>query len=171
MFLIVFTALCVGMVTGAFSALNMGPEPETTLNQMADKDIIISSFAENLKFLGWLVLWGVNLLGFPVIIYLLYAKGASVSAAICALAFQNNSSGILLVLSALPYIACTIASVMLLSQGSLSCSFGMLKGLLGRRTGKGISENLLVMIAEFIPSMLLTLLGGVCETIIKVNIV
>ncbi len=171
MFLIVFTALCAGMVTGAFSAMDAGVNQMGVPEQLAGKDIIISSFMENVKFLGWIMLWGVNLFGFPVIIYLLYIKGASISAALCALVIRDNSSGIALILSAIPYLACTIASVMIFAQGGLNCSFGLFKSMAGRRVGKGIYENVVIMLAEFIPATLIALLGGVCETLIKVNIV
>ena len=170
-FLIVFTALCAGAVAGAFSAVDAASGEVIANDLESGKDIIISSFAENVKFLGWIMLWGVNLFGFPVIIYLLYIKGASLSAALCALVIKDSSSGVVLVLSAVPYLACTIASVMILSQGGLSCSFGLLKSMTGRRVGKGIYENVITMLAEFVIATLIALLGGVCETLIKVNIV
>lgn len=169
-FLIVFTVLCAGMVTGAFSTLNTVAETETMINQMSHREIIISSFTENLKFLGWVVLWGANLFGFPVIIYLLYAKGITISAAVCGIAMTGKSSAIV-ILSALPYLACTIASIMILSQGSLYCSFRLFKSMWGKRNGNFMSQDVMVMIGEFIPAIALALLGGVCETIFKVNIV
>lgn len=169
-FLIVFTALCAGMVTGAFGVLNSQGTPIGEINQITGKDIIISSFSENMKFLGWLVLWGVNLFGTPIVIYLLYVKGGTISAALCSLCASGGASGIMFVLSAVPYIACTMASIMILSQGSISCSFCLFRNIWGKRKGRALSEEILIMICEFIPAMLLALLGGVCETIFKVNI-
>lgn len=165
--LVVFTALCAGMVVGAYSGSK--GETDVVFNQMMQKDLIISSFLENVKFLGWLVLWGANLFGFPVIVYLLYTKGATLSAALCAL-MSGEHSEIMVLLSVIPYIACTITSVMILSQGALHCSFCLFKNLWIKRGGRGISEEVLLMIVEFIPAILLALLGGVCETIFKVNI-
>ena len=169
--LIVFTALCTGMITGAFAAMNTGVQVEPAINQMGLREIIAASFTENLKFLGWIILWGVNLFGFPVIMYLLFVKGASISAAVCSLVIHNGASSLVPVLSAVPYLACTIASVMLLAQGGVHCSFSLFKGMWEKRGGKSSKENVLIIIAEFIPAALLTFLGGVCETIIKVNIV
>ena len=170
-FLIVFTAICAGMVVGAFSVVDAGVNQGAMPDQLSGKDIIIASFGENVKFLGWIMLWGSNLFGFPVIIYLLYIKGASISAALCALVIRDSSSGIMLALSALPYIACTIASVMILSQGGLNCSFCLFKSMIGIRNAKGMRENVITMLVEFVPATLIALLGGVCETFIKVNIV
>lgn len=169
-FLIAFTALCIGMVVGASGAWNLESKPETILNQMPAKEIIVSSIAENLKFLGWIVLWSVNLIGFPVIVYLLIIKGASISAAVCALTMWDNPSKIAFLVSAIPYLACVIASVMIMSQGGLCCSFSIFKSIWTRRAGKGIRDNVITMVAEFVPAILLTLVGGICETVLKVNI-
>ena len=168
MLLIVFTALCAGMVAGAFGVMHNPTQLSAEVNMLSGKELVVSSFSESVKFLGWLVLWGVNLFGFPVILYLIYTKGATLSAALCILA-SDNTSGTLTLLSALPYFACTVASVMILSQGALHSSFGLFKSIWNKR-GNGISEELPVLIAEFVPAMLLALLGGVCETIFKANI-
>lgn len=170
-FLVVFTAICAGVVVGAFGVVNSEAESVAAFNQMSSKEIIVSSFLENLKFSGWLVLWGMNLFGWPVIIYLLYTKGVTISAALCTLSVADSSSGVMLILSVLPYLACTIVSIMILAQGSLCCSFGLFKSLWNKRSGKMNGEGVLMLIGEFIPAAMLSLLGGVCETISKVNIV
>lgn len=169
--LLVFTILCAGMVAGVFSAVEFKNSPEIAVNQLSGKDIIISSFSQNVAFLCKIALWGTNLFGFPAILCLLWQKGASISAAICAMTVWDNSSGILFALSVLPYLACTIASVMILSQGSLNCSLKLFKSVFDKRNNKNISQILASFIAEFAFSTLIAFLGGVCETILKVNIV
>ena len=168
MLLIVFTSLCTGMVAGAFGVLHNPAQLSAEINQIAGKELVVSSFSESVKFLGWILLWAVNLAGFPVIIYLIYTKGATLSAAMCILA-SNGASEFMMILSALPYFMCTVASVMVLSQGALYSSSGLFKSVWSKR-GKDWAGELPILIAEFISAMLLAFLGGVCETIFKVNI-
>ena len=165
--LIVFTAICTGVVVGAFGGVDSKVGVE--FNQLEQKELIMSSFLENVKFLSWLVLWGMNIFGAPIIVYLLYTKGAALSAALCILSSSGALGGLQLI-SVLPYLICTVASTMILSQGALHCSFGLFKNMWTKRGGGRYIDEVLTLIAEFIPAILLVLLGGVCETIFKVNI-
>ena len=169
MLLIVFTALCTGVVAGAYGAMRGGVAEIVPIDGLTQKGIITASFLENLKFLTWIGLWGVNALGFPVIIYLLYSKGAMLSASVYALFTIGNSNQLMLVISVLPYIMCTVASVMVISHGSLCYSLQLAKNVMIRRNTRNL-PNISRLAAEFALAAIFALLGGVCEAVFKVNI-
>lgn len=168
MFAIVFTSLCAGAVAGTFGAAR-GNIPEIMPSDgLAAGNVVMESFLENLKFLVWIVLWGINVAGFPVIIYLLYSKGAVLSASVYALAAMENANHLMLIVSILPYIMCTVAAVMIASQGSLGCSMQLAKSVFFGKKTRNL-PNVYKLTAEFVVAAVLTLLGGVCEAVFNVR--
>lgn len=170
MLLIIFTALSAGAISGSFGAMRAETLGTAQPLILDNNEIVMMSFLENLKFLGWIALWGLNAIGFPVIIYLLYSKGAYLSAAIYSILILENENQFIAVISIIPYFICTVISAVILSQGSLSCSFAIGKNVIFGKNRRKMSSNIIKLSVSFIIAAIFALLGGFGEALFKVNI-
>ncbi len=170
MFFVVFTSICAGVISGSFGALR-AENIQIFQHIEADKNqIIITSFLENMKYFTWIAVWGLNSVGVPVIIYLLYSKGAYISAAVYSIMALESANKFVAVISVIPYIACTVLGTVLLSQASLECSLSVCKTIVfNKQTGKG-QKFVLKLAICFMLSLIAAFLGGLAETLLKVNI-
>jgi len=169
-FLIAFTAIIVGAISGAFGVARMGITEIVPPQNISDNSIIMSSFFENLKFLAWIAVWGINAVGAPVIVYLLYTKGAMLSASLYGLLVMESTNQFVRIISTMPYIVCTVASIVVLAQGGLCCSFDVGKVVMMGKNQRNISKNVCKMAISFVVASLIAFIGGICEGVFKVNI-
>lgn len=170
MFLIIFTAISAGVIAGSFGAMRAENFDIAEPLHLENEKIMASSFLTNLKLLTWIAIWGLNVIGFPVIIYLLYSKGAYFAAGIYSVLILENTNKLIAVLSIIPYFVCMVAALTVLSYGSLDCSHTVLKSVLFSKNQRKASKSVLKLAICFLISTLLALLGGVCEAWLKVNI-
>lgn len=169
MLLIIFTALASGGIAGSFGAMRADSLEAVTPLMIDNNKIVMMSFLENLKFLAWIALWGLNVIGFPVIIYLLYSKGAYLSAAVYFVLAAESQNQLLAVISLIPYFVCTIASTAILAQQSLNCSLAIGQNVIFGKILR-TRTNIFKLSISFILASIFALLGGFCEALFKVNI-
>lgn len=170
MLLFVFTAICSGVIAGAFGALRAEQTQIAQIQEMDNNHIIMSSFLGNIKFLIWILLWGLNGVGIPVIVYLLYQKGAYISAAVYSVLAFENVNKFMAVISMIPFVVCTVLSVTFLAHASIENSFSVFCGTILKKNYPNGKGNILKLFLMFLLSGIFALLGGITETLVKVNI-
>ena len=169
-YLLIFLVFAAGVAMGVRSVTTGGQDSAAVAGslqsgQYAYTEIIRMSFLKNVKFVFWIFLCSLSILGIPAIAFLLYTKVYSLGCSICALLMATSQANKFTVMAAiLPQIFFTVLSFVFLSQCGAGFSMDLCrKTLFGENVRGSYLAQLGGVALVFGVSVLFVFLSAVCE--------